>query len=62
VLCEAILVMAHKLGIQVIAEGVETRTQRDLLVNMGCDYVQGYFYSKPVPAEEFERLLMATAA
>ncbi|PPD46006.1 MAG: PAS domain S-box protein [Methylobacter sp.] len=55
-LCEAIIVMAHKLGIKVIAEGIETQEQRDLLVNAGCDYGQGYLFSKPVPPEEFEKL------
>jgi diguanylate cyclase (GGDEF)-like protein/PAS domain S-box-containing protein len=56
-LCEAIIVMAHKLGMQVIAEGVETEEQKALLVAAGCDYAQGYLFSKPVPPEEFERLL-----
>ena len=56
-LSQAIIVMAHKLGITVIAEGVETEQQRDLLVAAGCDYAQGYWYSKAVPAEEFEGLL-----
>ena len=56
-LCEAIIVMAHKLNIKVIAEGVETAEQRDLLTAAGCDYAQGYFYSRPIPAEEFEALL-----
>ena len=56
-LCEAIIVMAHKLNIKVIAEGVETKFQRDFLKKSGCDYAQGYLYSKPVPADEFERLL-----
>lgn len=56
-LCEAIIVMAHKLNIQVIAEGVETQTQFDLLAEAGCDYAQGYLFSKPVPADEFEKLL-----
>jgi len=55
-LCEAIIVMAHKLGIKVIAEGVETETQNQLLKDFGCDYGQGYLYSKPVPASEFEAL------
>ena len=55
-LCEAIIVMAHKLGIKVIAEGVETREQYDLLTVAGCDYGQGYLFSRPVPAKEFERL------
>jgi EAL domain-containing protein (putative c-di-GMP-specific phosphodiesterase class I) len=56
-LCEAIIVMAHKLSMKVIAEGVETEEQRDLLAAAGCDYWQGYLFSRPVPAEEFERLL-----
>ncbi len=56
-LTEAIIIMAHKLGIRTIAEGVETEAQRDLLASFGCDYVQGYLYSKPIPACEFEKLL-----
>ncbi|MBI5659276.1 MAG: EAL domain-containing protein [Nitrosomonadales bacterium] len=56
-LCEAIIVMAHKLGLKVIAEGVETAEQRKLLADAGCDYGQGYLFSRPVPPEEFERLL-----
>ena len=56
-LCEAIIVMAHKLGIMVIAEGVETVEQRDLLFAAGCDYGQGYLFSRPIPAIEFEELL-----
>ena len=56
-LCEAIIVMAHKLRIKVIAEGIETPEQRDLLLAVGCDYGQGYLFSKPVPAEAFETLL-----
>lgn len=54
VLCEAIVIMAHKLGLRVIAEGVETLEQRDLLVQIGCDYGQGYLFSKPLPAGQFE--------
>ncbi|MDD5181008.1 MAG: PAS domain S-box protein [Gallionellaceae bacterium] len=57
-LAEAIIVMAHKLGLKVIAEGVETEQQRGLLAAAGCDYAQGYLYSRPVPAEEFEVLLV----
>lgn len=56
-LSEAIIVMAHKLGLKVIAEGVETEGQRDLLAKFGCDYAQGYLFSKPVSSEEFEELL-----
>lgn len=56
-LSEAIVVMAHKLGLKVIAEGVETEAQRDLLVQCGCDYAQGYYYAKPLPADVFEQLI-----
>jgi diguanylate cyclase (GGDEF)-like protein/PAS domain S-box-containing protein len=56
-LCEAMIIMAHKLGLQVVAEGVETAQQRDLLRAAGCDYAQGYLYSRPVPPAEFEKLL-----
>lgn len=57
VLCEAMIMMAHKLNIKVIAEGVETNEQRDLLCKAGCDYAQGYLFSKPIPADEFSKLL-----
>jgi diguanylate cyclase (GGDEF)-like protein len=56
-LSEAIIVMAHKLGLKVIAEGVETEQQRDLLATAGCDYVQGYLFSRPLPVDEFKALL-----
>jgi len=58
-LCEAIIVMAHKLGLKVVAEGVETQSQHDILFGAGCDYAQGYLYSRPVPAEQLELLLQA---
>lgn len=57
VLSEAIIIMAHKLGLKVIAEGIETDEQRKLLIEAGCDYGQGYFFSKPVPSIAFEKLL-----
>ncbi len=56
-LTEAIIVMAHKLGIKTIAEGVETEAQKNLLIQFGCDYIQGFLYSKPVIATEFIKLL-----
>jgi diguanylate cyclase (GGDEF)-like protein/PAS domain S-box-containing protein len=58
-LSEAIIVMAHKLGLEVIAEGVETEQQRDLLVAAGCDYGQGYLFARPMPAEQLDALLKA---
>lgn len=56
-LVKAIITMAHSLQIKTVAEGVETEAQRDILIGFGCDYVQGYLYSRPVPADEFEKLL-----
>ncbi|KQX02174.1 diguanylate cyclase [Massilia sp. Root418] len=55
-LCEAIIVMAHKLGLQVVAEGVETAAQHALLVQAGCDYAQGYAFAEAVPPAQFALL------
>ena len=56
-LSKAIIVMAHELGMKVIAEGIETAEQRDLLISAGCDYGQGFLFSRPVPFDSFEKLL-----
>lgn len=61
-LCEAIIVMAHKLGLKVIAEGVSTEEQCDLLIRAGCDYAQGYLFSPPVTPEEFEDFFTSDSA
>lgn len=53
-LCEAMIAMAHKLGLEVIAEGIETETQLQILTRMGCDYGQGYYFSPALPAAGFE--------
>ena len=58
-LCKAIIAMAHALGIKVIAEGVETAQQRDLLAAAGCDYAQGFLFSHGLPAADFEAFLRA---
>ncbi|MEN9383458.1 MAG: hypothetical protein RL323_601 [Pseudomonadota bacterium] len=53
-LCKAIIGMAHDLGMKVVAEGVETMEQRDLLTASGCDYAQGYLFGRPMEAAAFE--------
>jgi diguanylate cyclase (GGDEF)-like protein/PAS domain S-box-containing protein len=59
VIVQTIVAMANTLGIEVIAEGVETVAQQNFLGSIGCKLYQGYLYSKPVPLAEFERLLSA---
>lgn len=54
---EHVVAMANKLGLELLAEGVETQEQVALLQNIGCDQVQGYYYAKPMPAEDFFNLL-----
>ena len=49
--------MSHGMGLSVVAEGVETREQLERLRDIGCDYVQGYYFAKPMPVTEFEELL-----
>lgn len=53
----SIVDIAHNLRIAAVAEGVETREQLDFLVGCGCDSYQGFFFSKPIPADDFSRLL-----
>ena len=57
-LLEIVIALAESLNVPVIAEGVETEDQLDALKGMGCQYVQGYFFSKPVPASEFEAFIL----
>jgi diguanylate cyclase (GGDEF)-like protein/PAS domain S-box-containing protein len=56
-LCEAIITIANLMGMQVVAEGVETAEQRDFLFNVGCDYGQGYLFSPPLSAWDFVEYL-----
>lgn len=44
--------MAHHLGRSLVAEGVETKEQYEILKKQGCDYIQGYYFSRPIPADE----------
>ena len=53
----AIIEMAHHIHAGVVAEGVETEIQRRFLTENGCDYLQGYYFSKPIPEQEFVELL-----
>jgi diguanylate cyclase (GGDEF)-like protein/PAS domain S-box-containing protein len=55
-LVKVIVSMAHGLGMKVIAEGVETEAQCDIMLSSGCDEIQGYFFSKPVSAEAIDEL------
>ncbi|MBU2978594.1 EAL domain-containing protein [Alteromonas sp. C1M14] len=57
VLCEAIILMAKKLGIEVVAEGIETKEQLAILTSMGCHYGQGYLFAKPLGKNAFEAFL-----
>jgi EAL domain-containing protein (putative c-di-GMP-specific phosphodiesterase class I) len=51
--------IAHKFGLRVVAEGVEDRASLDALCELGCDFAQGYYFSRPLPREEFETWLSA---
>ena len=58
-LCEAIVAMAHKLDIKVIAEKIETEAQLEILMAAGCDFGQGYLFGTPISAEKLRRLLIS---
>jgi diguanylate cyclase (GGDEF)-like protein/PAS domain S-box-containing protein len=61
-IAKTIVALAHGMGLEVIAEGVETAGQRDFLATIDCHDYQGYFYSKPVPVLDFEQFFMSTCA
>jgi EAL domain-containing protein (putative c-di-GMP-specific phosphodiesterase class I) len=52
-----VIAMAHEIGLQCIAEGVETEDQLEIMRQYGCRYVQGYIFDKPMPVEDFEKKL-----
>lgn len=58
VIISSVISMASALGLPVIAEGVETKEQSDMLLGFGCEQMQGYYFSKPIPAEEYENMLL----
>ncbi len=53
-----IIALAHNLGIEVICEGVETEGQNEIVSETSCDYIQGWFFSKPIPQEEWEKFIV----
>ncbi|MEY8199703.1 MAG: EAL domain-containing protein, partial [Colwellia sp.] len=53
----AVIALAKSLNLKLIAEGVETQEQKDFIVDNGCHNIQGYFYSKPIPADEMRSFL-----
>jgi len=55
---QAIISMAHSLKLEVVAEGVETKDQLELLKSQSCDIIQGYLFSKPVPVDEIAPFLL----
>ncbi len=53
----AIIDLGHNLGMQIVVEGIESREMVDMVTSFGCDYIQGYYFSKPLPALEFQKLI-----
>ena len=58
-ICTATIALGHSLGLELVAEGVETQAQRDFLARLDCDVLQGYLFSKPLPFEEIVGYLLA---
>ncbi|MBQ5777448.1 MAG: EAL domain-containing protein [Oscillospiraceae bacterium] len=58
-LLEGIVELAHKLKLKVVCEGIETEEQKEVVVNAGCDYIQGFYYFRPMPKEEYEKIMCA---
>ncbi len=57
IIISSVVNMTSQLGFKMVAEGVETKEQADMLTGMGCNVIQGYYYAKPMPQEDFVRLL-----
>jgi EAL domain-containing protein (putative c-di-GMP-specific phosphodiesterase class I) len=51
-ICTATIALGHSLGLELVAEGVETEAQRDFLAGLGCDFLQGYLFSRPMPFDD----------
>lgn len=61
IILASVIKMANWLGMAVIVEGVETRLQRNFLEGVGCDFVQGYLYARPIPSEEYAKKYIYTS-
>jgi polar amino acid transport system substrate-binding protein len=54
---KAMIELGHTLGMEIVVEGVENKEMCEMIVAMDCDYIQGYYFSKPLPVFEFQKLL-----
>ncbi|MDP2880527.1 MAG: EAL domain-containing protein [Azonexus sp.] len=61
-ICTATIALGHSLGLELVAEGVETEAQRDFLSGLGCDFLQGYLFSRPMPFDDTVAYLKAHLA
>lgn len=57
-LVRAAVTFAHSIGLDVVAEGIDSQVQHSIALQSGCDAVQGYYYTKPMTAEEFDSFLV----
>lgn len=58
----SIIALADNLNLKVVAEGVERHQQAELLISLGCQYAQGYFFSRPINAEDMTKFLIKSQA
>jgi polar amino acid transport system substrate-binding protein len=54
---QAIIELAHTLGMKIVVEGIENKKMAEMIASYGCDYMQGYYFAKPLPVFEFQKLL-----
>ena len=62
VILASVINLAESLGMEIIAEGVETEQQLHILAKMGCNHFQGYLFSRPIPVDEFEAKAVALSS